>query len=66
MKWSPAIYPLKKGESKRKVYHNFSNFYRIISIQIKLECDHFPVMGFQLTFSNSVPNIRNLQKQTDQ
>lgn len=42
-------------------YHDVGNFFRVVSIQIKLKRHHFPVVGFQLAFSHPVTNIGNLK-----
>lgn len=42
-------------------YHDLCNLLRIVSIKVKLECHHLPVVCFQLTLCYSVSHIRDLQ-----
>lgn len=42
-------------------YHDLSDFLRIISIQVELEGNHFPVVSFQLALGNPVAHIRDLR-----
>lgn len=44
----------------RQWYHYLCNLLRIITIQVKFEGDHLPVVSFQLALGNSVSDIRDL------
>lgn len=44
----------------RQWYHYLCNLLRIITIQVKFESDHLPVVSFQLALGNSVSDIRDL------
>lgn len=44
-------------------YHVCSNLFRCISIQVKLESDHFMVMSFQLTLYHLITSVTHLQQE---
>lgn len=44
----------------RQWYHDLRNLLRIVTIQVKFEGDHLPVVSFQLALGNSVPDVRDL------
>lgn len=49
------------NKKKKHQYHNKCYLLWVITIQIKFECHHLPVVRFQLALCYSVSHIRDLQ-----
>lgn len=46
--------------SEKELHHYLCNLLGIITVQVKFEGDHFPVVSLQLALSNPVSDIRDL------
>lgn len=49
--------------TRMRVYHDLGNFLRVVSVQVKPERHHLPVVGLQLTLCNPVSSVGDLHAQ---